>query len=272
MSDDKIVNLHSHDDAQLQALYQKADQPAPPAQLDAMLKQAARAPLHAKPYTPYRWAASIAASVIIGVLFMQLYPTLLQEQATPGVFEQHRNDAAMLAERARLRSEPPATAHIMLRSEQEHSEVVSTTAPATLARQQKLEAAAPAEHAPVAIAVTQSTDDMSDAAESERAFAQELRTNLAARTASPSAANMASQAPPATTVTVQHAVIDSTASNEQKAANDPTMQLRKIIELLDQGKQQDAETAWRQFRQQYPDYAIPESMQKSLAIFLDLGR
>lgn len=80
MSDKKIIDMNSHEDPELEALYQQSKQTLPPEHLDSTIKQAAREIRTQKKVRSYPWFSGVAATVIVGVLVIQLYPISIQHQ------------------------------------------------------------------------------------------------------------------------------------------------------------------------------------------------
>lgn len=123
-TDDKIVQLHGHEDEALEALYRQAERPEPPARLDAVIRQAARTAPASHAQRSYPWVAGIVTSVLAAILLYQLYPGSLPhpprpagKQVAPSVLPAdqtgnrlQRSAPADKAERAAPATESPAPA------------------------------------------------------------------------------------------------------------------------------------------------------------------
>ncbi len=87
MSDNNnITDINGHNDAELEALYQQAEKIMPPDHLDATIINAARNKVSRKP-AAYPWFGSIAATVVIGLLIIQIYPDMETEQPARSLSE-----------------------------------------------------------------------------------------------------------------------------------------------------------------------------------------
>lgn len=251
MSDDNIVDLHSHDDAKLEALYQQAEQPAPPVRLDDRIKRAAREMHSPKKLNIRPWFAGIAVSVVVGVLFMQLYPTQIAQRSEH--FTKPANTAEQLApgESDTFETElaapsagvPVAPQGMAVQAPEVRRLDSSSSMQDRPAAERKQTAAPPARAADSASSNALASEPVNaprigyqDAAKAEK----QIKKNRLTEELAPVAA--------------------STAKEKQNAAS---MQLAHIIELLEQGNTVAAKKAYQEFKQQHPDYLIaPETTER----------
>jgi type IV secretory pathway VirB10-like protein len=239
MSDDKIVKLHADEDPQLEALYQQADKPVPPAHLDNIIKQAAREPQSPRRSKLTPWFAGIAASVLVGVLFIRLYPTALPPHPASYLEEEIRSEHAPATQSMARESVPQAPAD----SDALRDTPAKAPEAARLNQYKKsppgeLKRAAPdsslGKAAPVSPEREKSETPASpalNAAGSSSATVEEADMALDMQTPAPESAS-------------------------HKAAPEAQADLEHIIELLEQGKTEDAKRAYQEFRRLYPDYII----------------
>ena len=230
MSDDKIVKLHGHDDPELEALYQQAEKPVPPAHLDAVIKQAAREEHlpHKTKLTP--WFAGIAVSVLAGVLFIQLYPTSLPQQP-----------ASYLEKESRYETTAPVQT---MSRESDALQDMPARAPEA-ARQNQLKPGQLLER------------KRSQASFSAGDSAMPLQLEERAVVSSPALKTLQDTGGVSMDADLASEVRAIAPSAEKSVADaEPQALLKHILELLDQGKTEDAKQAYAEFNKQYPDFKL----------------
>ncbi len=247
MSDDKIVKLHADDDPQLEALYQQADKPVPPAHLDATIKQAAREPQSPRRSRLTPWFAGVAVSLLVGVLFIRLYPTELTPRPASYLEEEIRSEHAPASQSVAREPVPhaPSVSDALRDVPAKAPEAARLNQVKQSSQLREFKRAAPGsspgEAAPVSPEREKSEATVSpalDAAGRSAANVEEADMAL----------DMQTPAEPA----------------GQKAELEAQASLEHIIELLDQGKTEDAKKAYAAFRQQYPDYKFEPAINDRL--------
>lgn len=106
--DNKIIDINGHDDQALSALYQGAGKPHPSTELDDSIRAAARKSVKRPGLHIPRWLSSIAATIIVGILVVQLYPVAVNdlesvESLTAPKQESARRQGKPLSERVQQR-------------------------------------------------------------------------------------------------------------------------------------------------------------------------
>lgn len=233
MSDNNIVNMNGHKDDELEELYQQASKIMPPEHLDESIKNAARNNRAGHTPEAYRWFAGIAASVIVGVLFLQLYPDTLMHRPVVSSPEEAKTDKARLEQMA----------------ESELAEM--EPAPASMSAQ------APARRSP-ATATSIEKDQISDAVAISVTAKKEK--SIAGRSL------LKSYAKPSSTFsdaeTNNHPATPQLLSRS-KADSSPEQMLEQIQSYIKQGELDKARDILKQLKQRYPDFAIrPELLEK----------
>jgi len=107
MSDDdrdKVTGLHSHQDGELEALYRQTPKVEPPTALDEAIRGAARQRPAVRSRRSYVWLGGVAASVVVGLLLVQLYPDVV---APPQEARQKAGAASAESDTTRVMSDAP---------------------------------------------------------------------------------------------------------------------------------------------------------------------
>jgi hypothetical protein len=191
--------------------------------------------LQAKPYHPYRWASSIAISVLVGVVFIQLYPSLIKQkpayvmdEAVKSVDKAERRNAE-----SKIAPESPVIRTMGMQAVPARSSK-TTQAGGSLSQLQQAPAPAPM---PTVAPGSPASDAAGPA--SNRPQESEERLMMKAMSAAPTVAAKPAQ------------------------QDDPQTRLKHILELLDEGKTAEAKKTYQAFKQQYPDYVIkPETARR----------
>lgn len=132
--DNKIIDINGHDNQELSALYQRAEKPEPPAALDETIRAAARKSGNHTLQHLTQWLSGIAATVIVGIMVVQLYPIAVNDLEPAETFG--------VQERERSR---PQAERFSDQTAKQKSDTVHTPQPA---REQTIQRAAPAAVAP----------------------------------------------------------------------------------------------------------------------------
>jgi len=249
MSDDKIVNLHSHDDSELEALYQQAEQPMPPADIDAALKRAAREPRAGQKMQVYPWFAGVAISILVAVVFFQLYPGSIPRQ-TDSVSDLPAKVERRAAEEKKLHdASPSASAPAILDSLQKK--------PSTQTEIRERESLDQPKDAKLAQPRPEAkTSPLPAAGGTPPAAAGFERMEMQFMSSSPDSG--------AANGEQKNSATEAGAVNGLAQADDAKARLEHIVELLDQGKAEAARKDWQAFKQRYPDYPVEPELASRL--------
>lgn len=266
-------------DEELTRLYRETADAVPPAALDRIILDAARAGLAGKPERKragwQRWTAPVAAFATI-VLTVTL--TLLVQY-----------------ERDQVEQAPPVPAQEKAATPPVPSPPATPVQPAAVAEQRRADSAIapPAARAPEAAVPAQKLKEAAAAAEphpfaaeSKEAAKMEARQRSeagagvlsapaappppaeaelrAAPAAKPAAAPLRYQAAPAAADSVDNrakaAPLRKQASGALEAPRTPEAWLDEIRQLRKQGREKEAQDALEAFRRAYPDYRLPEDL------------
>ncbi len=239
MSDKKIIDINAHNDPELEALYQQASKPQPPEHLDKLIKQAAAEQRSVKKLRRHHWFSGIAASVIVGLLVLQLYPVSIEHDTTDYLSEKTQ----------------PVLSDDLTQKEEDHFTAVQGEKMAKSSKRQQASTPMPEQKMMMGNAAAPASDS---------AFALQSTTSADINTYSDMSRQHVSEtfsdaAPEASSIVPAEAPI-------KMELDTPQRMIERIEKYIKEGEIEQARKEVKLLKAQYPDFEIKKEILKRVEL------